>query len=295
MRELIVILLMVHGIGACAVADLHTQARSGNTDLVDLNDSRFSPENVRKGVWLPDTFQDRVAGGVYFLEGRDRERMPVLFIHGIYGSPRDFRSLIAGLDRRRWQPCVFYYASGARLQLVAEQLAHELQLLRSDDGFERIAVVAHSMGGLIARDVLINHSQGIVEVPTLITISTPWSGHAGAAFGARFAPVTVPSWRDLARGSSYLESLFVDPAGRRRVLPDDSRHYLIFSYGRRWTSLGASSDEVVTVASQLSRLAQGEAARVYGLNATHARILDDPALGQLLNNILSDHAGPLVP
>ena len=290
MRGLALALLMMQGVSACAVADKSVQnGWSVPSGVVNLNDKRFSSSNVRQGVWLPDTFRDRDPGGIYFVEGRDRARMPVLFIHGIYGSPRDFSSLIAGLDRRRWQPCVFFYASGARLQQVAEQLAHELQLLRSDHGFERIVVVAHSMGGLIVRDVLMNHSQESVAIPILVTISTPWAGHAGASFGARFAPVMVPAWLDLARGSDYIQGLFADRSGHRRTLPEGVRHHLIFSYGRRWGSLGFSSDEVVTVASQLSTPAQGEASRVYGFNTTHARILDEEALGQLLNNILHAH------
>jgi pimeloyl-ACP methyl ester carboxylesterase len=240
-------------------------------------------------MWLPDSFRDRVRGGIYFLERRDPTRIPVLFIHGINGSPRDFNLLIFGLDRRRYQPCAYFYPSGARLRLIAEDLARELRILRSGDGIDRVILIAHSMGGLIARDVLVNDSLDGLEVPILITISTPWNGHAGAAFGARFAPLVVPAWLDLAQGSAYLEALFADRSGRPRRWPDAVCHHLIFTYGRRWTSLGVSGDEVVTVASQLSRPAQAQAARIYGFNTTHAQILSDAALGQLVSAILSDY------
>jgi pimeloyl-ACP methyl ester carboxylesterase len=249
-----------------------------------LDDRRFAPDNVRRGVWKPDVFRSRAQGGLYFVDGYDERRIPVLYIHGIYGSPRDFRFLIERLDRWRLQPCVFFYASGAPLHAVAEDLAEELRVLRSTRGVNEILIVAHSMGGLIARDLLINESNLGVDVPSLVTISTPWRGHAGAAFGARYAPVAVDSWSDLAPGSAYLASLF--GGGPPITLPAAMRHHLIFSYGRRWSAFGPSDDEVVTVASQLSREAQQQAYRVYGFNTTHTEILNEPATAELLNRIL---------
>jgi pimeloyl-ACP methyl ester carboxylesterase len=253
---------------------------------IALDDRRFAPSNVRRGVWSPGVFRKAAQGGLYFVDGYDERRIPVLFIHGIYGSPRDFRFLIEQLDRWRLQPCVFFYPSGASLHDVARELAEELRVLRSTRGVSEMLVVAHSMGGLIARDVLINESNLGVDVPALVTISTPWRGHKGAAL-ARYAPVTVDAWLDLATDSAYITSLFGDGSGRQTSLPTQTRHHLIFSYGRRWTSFGPANDEVVSVASQLSRPAQEQAYRIYGFNTRHSEILNQPATAELLNRILT--------
>lgn len=254
------------------------------SSVIGLDDRRFAPDNVRRGMWSPDVFRRHAQGGLYFVDGYDERRIPVLFIHGIYGSPRDFRFLIERLDRWRLQPCVFFYASGASLHEVAHDLAEELRVLRSTRGVHEMLVVAHSMGGLIARDVLINGTNLGVTVPALVTISTPWRGHAGASFAARYAPVVIDSWLDLATDSTYLASLFA------ASLPAQTRHHLIFSYGRRWTSFGPASDEVVSVASQLSRQAQEQAYRIYGFNTTHTEILNQPATAELMNQILTSAA-----
>lgn len=279
------LLVLINGLGACSIHHAGANATAASMGArAALSDPRFSPRNVRQGVWSPRTFQRRVLGGIYFIEGYDPYRIPVLFIHGMNGSPRDFGFLIHRLDRRPFQPCVFFYESGAHLPDVAAHLAHKVRELRSIYGVTTIAIVAHSMGGLIARDVLVNHlEENLIVVPVLVTISTPWSGHAGAAFGARYAPVVVDSWRDLASGSTYIESLFSASAR----LPASTRHHLIFTYGQGWASLGASSDEVVTVASQLNGSAQEQAQRTYGFNATHAGILNEAAAADLLNRILA--------
>jgi pimeloyl-ACP methyl ester carboxylesterase len=279
---------MIQGLTACATVNTISH-RSPVPRVVGLEDERFSSHNVQQGVWKPAALHRRAEDGVYFIERYESGRTPVLFIHGIYGSPRDFRFLIDSLDQRRFQPCVYFYASGARLHDIAVQLARELLGLRSAYGVEQILIVAHSMGGLIARDLLINQLHGDIDVPVLVTISTPWGGHAGASLGVRFAPVVVASWLDLASQSLYLQSLFADASHRPKRFPKSVRHHLIFTYGRRWSSLGASGDEVVTVASQLGRPAQEEASRIYGFNTTHARILDDEALAQRLSRIFSSH------
>jgi pimeloyl-ACP methyl ester carboxylesterase len=256
-----------------------------------FSDPRFSPGNVRQGVWSPEAFRRRVLGGIYCIDSYDRHRVPVLFIHGIHGSPRDFGLLIERLDRQQLQPCVFFYASGASLTSATTHLRAEVLELRARYGVTTIVIVAHSMGGLIARDLLVNDwDESLVAVPAIVTISTPWSGHAGAGFGARFAPVVVDSWIDLASDSSYIASLFVGSAAQPRKLPASTQHHLIFTYGRGWASLGASDDEVVTLASQLNRSAQEQAQRIYGFDATHAEILHREAMAELLNRILTSTA-----
>lgn len=230
--------------------------------------------------------------GIRCVDADDTQRMPVLFVHGMHGSPQNFRFFIESLDRSRFQPCVFLYTSSSSLHDVAGELSEAIAELHRQHGIRRLSIVAHSMGGLIARDLLLNRSaHDGVEIPVLITLSSPWGGFASAAFGARWSPVVPDSWRDVASGSAYLNSLFVDGQGESRKLPAGTRHYLVFSYRRSWPSFGVSSDEITSVASQLTPAAQSQATFVYGFDVTHSGVLHDTAVAALLGELLQDRAG----
>jgi pimeloyl-ACP methyl ester carboxylesterase len=224
---------------------------------------------------------------VYVLEPYDRRRTPVLFIHGVNGSPHDFQYLLDRLDQDRYQPWLVHYADDDGLEPVTEQLQEALAELKARYGVRSVAIVAYSMGGLIARDLLLRRQRAALPaVPLLITLSTPWDGHPGAAIGARLALVPAPAWRDMAPGSAYLTSLFGDGRGARRKLPHETQHHLLFSYRKGRVSLGASGDEVVSVASQLLESAQAQAARIYGFDVTHTGILRDAEVAALVEELL---------
>lgn len=252
-----------------------------------LEEVRFSPALIKQGMWLPGEFERAARGGIFFLDAPVPKRMAVLFIHGINGSPRDFGYLIAHLDRSRFQPCVFFYASGAGLEQIGHDLSGAIGDLRSRYDIESMVIVGHSIGGLIARDLVLNESAHAgVDIPVLITLSSPWGGLSSAGFGVRMSPVVVESWRDIAVGSAYLSSLFVDGEGGARNLPASTRHYLLFSYRKSWTSFGRSGDAVTSVASQLPRTAQEQAYRVYGFDVSHSEILTSRGVSELLGEAL---------
>lgn len=252
-----------------------------------LEEVRFSPAHIRQGVWSPGEFEREARGGIFFVDPPVAGRAVVLFIHGINGSPRDFSFLIAHLNRSRYQPCVFFYASGAGLGQVGRDLSEDIGELHRRHEITSLVIVAHSIGGLIARDVVLNQSahEG-VDIPVLITLSAPWGGVPSAGFGVRFSPVVIDSWRDIAAGSGYLNSLFVDSAGAPRDWPRSTRHYLVFSYRKSWSSFGLSGDAVTSVASQLFRTAQQQAYRVYGFDVSHAEILVNGSVAELLDEAL---------
>ena len=124
-------------------------------ELVTLDDERFSVESASSGMWEPMRSSLERGLGVYFLEPYDPRRVPVLFVHGIGGSPLDFRATIAALDRGRFQPWVFSYPSGVRLERAAEGLAGLVEGLARERGFSRLVITAHSMGGLVARGAVL--------------------------------------------------------------------------------------------------------------------------------------------
>jgi pimeloyl-ACP methyl ester carboxylesterase len=263
--------------------------------ITTLDDPRFSPENAASGMWAPFDFVFNVRPGVYFLQAYDPHKIPVLFVHGIQGTPRSFRFLIEHLDADTFQPWVAYYPSGASLSLCAEYLSQMMDKLRLQYGVKRLVVVAHSMGGLVARGFILRYLEAAQhgEIPLFVTLATPWGGHQSAARGVRYAPAVVRSWYDMAPDSRYVREIFYqdpDTLQRRRTFPRSLAHHLLFAFNRNSASFGASDDRVVTVASQLRAEAQREASRLYGFDLTHTSMLEAPEVAHLLNEILASAA-----
>ena len=151
----------------------------------------------------------------------------MLFVHGINGTPQNFKTLIERLDRQRFQPWVYYYPSGAALPQVADHLTQTMRKLQVQYGFTSFVVVAHSMGGLVSRGFLQRYREGGggAAVPLFVSISTPWDGHKGAEWGAKAPIGSARVFIDMAPGSEYLKSLY----GRDPGVP----HHLLFSYRKR--------------------------------------------------------------
>jgi pimeloyl-ACP methyl ester carboxylesterase len=201
-------------------------------------------------------------------------------VHGINGTPANFRTLIERMDKGRFQPWVYYYPSGAALPGVADHLTQTMRKLELQYGFKRFVVVAHSMGGLVSRGFLQRYRAGggKAEIPLFVSIATPWGGHKGAELGVKTAPAVVRVWIDMAPGSEYLKSIYEKDPG----VP----HYLMFSYRQGGLSLGEANDGTVTVASQLRAAAQQGAMRVEGFNESHMSVLESSAVAARLNELL---------
>jgi len=252
-------------------------------EVVTLDDPRFSATAAHTGLWRPVEFLVDVGAGIYFLEPYDPHRTPVLFVHGALGNPNNFRALINSLDRNQFQAWVAYYPTAVRLDIVGGALGRWLQALEVEYGFQRLGLVAHSMGGLVARSYLAGDPYGLggtIDALTFVSIATPWQGHAAAALGVARAPVPAPSWFDMAPGSPFLNRLLASP------LPPYAVHDLYFAYGGSRRSRTAN-DGVVTVASQLDLRAQDQARRVVGFDAQHAAVLDSPTVADELRRSLA--------
>src|SRR5881394_3590936 len=236
-------------------------------EIVELSDPRFADAIANDGLWKPFDFLFKGRPGVYFLQTYDRSKIPVLFVHGINGSPTNFKTLIEGLDRNRYQPWVYYYPGGASLGNVADHLAQTMRKLHVQYDFPQFVVVAHSMGGLVSRGFIQRYrAGGGAAIPVFISIATPWDGHKAAESGVKSAPRVVRVWYDMAPGSDYLKSIY---AGEFSV-----PHYLLFTFQQGGGLLRSeANDGTVSVASQLRPAAQQSAARVEGFNETHMGVL----------------------
>jgi pimeloyl-ACP methyl ester carboxylesterase len=264
--------------------------------VTTFEDPRFRQELASDSLWRPYDFIFDVGPGVYFLEPYDDRKIPVLFVHGINGTPTNFRYLVEHLDRTKYQPWLYYYPSGVRLSGIADHLDQTMKNLQLQHRFTRYYVIAHSMGGLVSRGFLLRNQSGQspARVPLYVTISTPWGGHKAAEAGVNYAPTVVYVWNDMVPQSSYLTDLFFnnhDGIPVHRSLPAGVQHHLLFSFKHRTVIPGECSDSTVTLASQLYPGAQEDASRVYGFDETHMGILNSLETSRLVNRLL-DNAPP---
>lgn len=239
-------------------------------EVVTLDDPRFKTERGPDGLWTPASLAMKQGFGIYFLEKYDPARIPVLFIHGAGGTPQDWRTAMEKLDRKKYQPWFYFYPSGLRLDALSETLNEGVKLLHNRYPFKRLHVVAHSMGGLIARDFLSKNviHDGCSYIDTFISVSSPFNGHEAAGMGVQWAPSVVPSWYDMEVGSDFLRSLFKDS------LKGKVKHHLFYSHKAKHSPVMPSeNDGAVSLASQLRHEAQEDAASVQGYYEDHVSIL----------------------
>jgi triacylglycerol lipase len=102
---------------------------------------------------------------------------PILLVHGLI----DNRSIFAMLRRhlrtrgfdRIWTTNYQVWTSDVRI--AARRLGDTVDAIREQTGYERIHVVGHSMGGLVAR-YYVQRLGGDAHVHTLVTLGTPHQG-----------------------------------------------------------------------------------------------------------------------
>ncbi len=127
---------------------------------------------------------------------------PILLVHGFIDNRSIFSLLRRGLSRRGFGSifAMNWSTLTGDLRRAALQLGEEVEAIVAETGYERIHIVGHSLGGLIAR-YYVTRLGGDDRVHTLVTMGTP---HAGtyAAYAAPL-PVTV----QLRPGSGFLEEL----------------------------------------------------------------------------------------
>ncbi len=248
-----------------------------------LGDEIFAPRMAALGLYEPAAFMEQAPMMFYALEEDLGYKVPVVFVHGIGGSARDFEEIVAHLDRSRYRPWFFYYPSGTDLKQLSEMF-YRLFLSGRVIPLNPVplVIVAHSMGGLVVRDAL-NRCTGAKRenhVRLLVTLASPLGGHPAARSGTH-APVVIPSWRDLDPDSAFIRDL------HRRPLPPGLEYHLWYTYGNAHAiKLGENSDGTVPLSSQLAPAAQEEAREQFGFNDTHTGILRDPQVIQRLLKLL---------
>ena len=135
---------------------------------------------------------------------------PILLVHGMVDNRSIFALLRRGLRRRGFGRVLAlnYSPLSDDVRAVAERLGELVESVCADTGYERIHVVGHSMGGLVAR-YYVQRLGGDARVHTVVTLGTP---HDGTTVAHLFPH---PLLRQLRPGSDLLTELEAPSPGCR--------------------------------------------------------------------------------
>ena len=133
-------------------------------------------------------------------------RPPVVLLHGYAQHPANFTWLARRLRRDGWRHLylVAHTPVGGDIERSAHRLGEALDRLRRATGAPRVDIVAHSMGGLVARACIRARGQAS-GVGRLITLGTP---HQGTEIFPRFG--LDPMVAQMRPGSPLLARLAAD-------------------------------------------------------------------------------------
>ncbi|MBN1142021.1 MAG: hypothetical protein JXB25_09570 [Deltaproteobacteria bacterium] len=263
---------------------IKVQVRQQDYIFSSLDDNFFDQIYGNMGMYDTKKFFSHTQRLIFALEKLDSEKTQILFVHGVSGTPRDFKYLVENLDRSRYQPLFYFYPSGMPLQKLGSFLADIIKVLSENEKFrlKKMIVVAHSMGGLVSLSAL--NELSLPGLPAClkgyISFNSPYGGVESAKKAVESAPAVLAAWRDVAPGSPFLEKLYQGSAPRK--IP----FHLFFGY-----ETGSSSDGTIALQSQLAPEIQFNAHKIYGFNASHVGILNDDQARQTFYRILDDMDG----
>jgi triacylglycerol lipase len=127
---------------------------------------------------------------------------PILLVHGMVDNRSVFTVLRRSLRRRGFGRVhtVNYSPLTSDVRAAARSLGRAVESLCEQTGYERVHVIAHSLGGVIAR-YHVQRLGGDARVHTLVTLGTP---HGGTQ-AAHLLPLRLG--RQLRPGSEIIEEL----------------------------------------------------------------------------------------
>jgi pimeloyl-ACP methyl ester carboxylesterase len=249
-----------------------------------LDDPIFDSSFSTIGLYDPASFSEQAPTSFYALEEDLGHKIPVVFVHGIGGSAREFESFVGQLDRSRYKPWFYHYPSGGDLDQLAE-LFYQIFLSGKVANLHGmpIIVVAHSMGGLIVREAINKYEgrSGENQVHLFVTLASPFGGHSAAAAGEKHGLIVLPSWRDLNPEGPFIGNLY------RKPLPEFLHHELIYAYQNSGAiKMGENSDGVVALTSQLHPQVQRQASGQFGFDNTHTDILKSEEVAAYIQGLM---------
>jgi triacylglycerol lipase len=161
----------------------------------------------------------------------DAAETPIVLVHGIIDNHATFTCMENALRRRGFQTLSAYdYGLLTHdIPQAAVHLGEAIEELAASTGCERVHVIGHSLGGLIAR-YYIQRLGGDRHVHTLVTLGTP---HQGTQLA--WAVPLLPLVRQLAPNSSLIQELAEPAECRTRFLAfySDIDHLIVPSRNAR--------------------------------------------------------------
>ena len=167
----------------------------------------------------------------------DTHRVPVVFVHGILGDATNFTTLRKHLARhgiRRFSS--FSYRPRLDYQRLAARFGDHVARVCGEAGATQVDVVAHSLGGLVARYFV--QTDGARVVRRLVTLGTPYLACRNPSQElAIFAEhdLVVPPPVDRARRRTHV----VDGCGHFGLLTDERAVAAVARYIARPTPVVA--------------------------------------------------------
>jgi triacylglycerol esterase/lipase EstA (alpha/beta hydrolase family) len=188
---------------------------------------------------------------------------PVLLLHGVLCNAGVMHGLRSHLRARGIGPvyALSYGPPLASIEDFADQLAERIDDIVRATGAQRVAIVSHSMGGLVARACLRRH--GTARIASVMTLGAP---HHGSVHAWLFPGICLAQLRP---GNAWLAEL-----NRTEAPPG----------GLRFVSLWSWHDSMVAPQTS-ARLAGAENIELSGIG--HNALLGDPQVFRLVAEELS--------
>lgn len=194
---------------------------------------------------------------------------PIILVHGVIDNRSIFTFLRRALRRRGFGRTILlnYSPFSDDIRVVAYRLADLVEEVCHETGYERVHIVGHSMGGLIAR-YYVQRLDGAERVHTVVTLGTPNSGTRVADI------VPHPLARQMRPGSALMaelnepvpgcETRFVSiwtdldqsiiPKRNAKITHQDLRARNVFVRGVGHTSLPVDGRVIFEITNALAQL-----------------------------------------
>ena len=145
-----------------------------------------------------------LAAGAAFAPAAHAQSEPIVFVHGYSGSGSNWDVMAARFTASGYPSRNLYkfdYSSLVNSNTVsAIELRNFVNTVRARHGNAKVAVVAHSNGGLVSRSYLVNQG-GSAATRRFVSLGTP---HKGTTYA--YACVS-PACLEMRPGSSFLRAL----------------------------------------------------------------------------------------